>query len=307
MAIDAVEIVRCPAGHRAEALALVLCELAPSLRRNVAGGLLDIEDVAAFANEPLFIARRGKEICGAAWGQRQAGNIATFWPPQVEVGEDQHVGFWLAEAVIAALDDTAVEMTQVFLSPPASETVEILRHIGFSHLTDLLYMTCESLRFPIAAPEPCELDFVPYDGTQRGRLIKLIGRTYDGTLDCTGLDGVRDLENVVSGYQGTGEYRPENWLFVQNGGQDVGVLLLTDHPKGRYWELVYMALVLEVRGRGWGRQITHYAQWLVRGANVERIVVAVDAANSPAVDMYRSSGFELWDRRVVYIRVPKVG
>ena len=38
MAIDAVEIVRCPAEFRAEALALVLCELAPSLRRVVDGG-----------------------------------------------------------------------------------------------------------------------------------------------------------------------------------------------------------------------------------------------------------------------------
>ena len=41
MAIDAVEIVRCPPERRAEALALVLCEIAPSLRREIAGGLLD--------------------------------------------------------------------------------------------------------------------------------------------------------------------------------------------------------------------------------------------------------------------------
>ena len=40
------------------------------------------------------------------------------------------------------------------------------------------------------------------------------------------------------------------------------MLLLADHPKARHWELMYMGLVPEVRGRGWGRQIARYAQWL---------------------------------------------
>jgi ribosomal protein S18 acetylase RimI-like enzyme len=116
---------------------------------------------------------------------------------------------------------------------------------------------------------------------------------------------VRDLEHVINGYQGTGEYRPENWLFVRHDGEDVGVLLLADHPKGRHWELMYMALVPEARGRGWGRQITRYAQWLARGAGVERLVLAVDAANFPAVKMYHDAGFELWDQRSVYVRIAK--
>ena len=69
MAIDAVEIVRCPSEFRSEALALVLCELAPSLRRQVAGGLLELGYAAEFGNESLYIARRGTKLCGAAWGQ----------------------------------------------------------------------------------------------------------------------------------------------------------------------------------------------------------------------------------------------
>jgi mycothiol synthase len=179
-----------------------------------------------------------------------------------------------------------------------------LRHVGFRHLADLLYISAESSKFPLAAP-PSELNYVPYDATQRERLMVLVARTYEGTLDCVALDGVRDLEHVIGGYEATGVYRPENWLFVRAGGEDVGVLLIADHPKGRHWELMYMALVPEARGRGWGRQVTRYAQWLARGAGVERIVVAVDGANTPAVAMYRDCGFELWDQRVVYVRVSK--
>ena len=306
MTIDAVEIVRCPAELRAEALALVLCELAPSLRRDVTGGLMEKEDAAEFGSDSLFIARCASELRGAAWGQWQSGNIVVFWPPQLVAGEDVKTAYRLAEAVTAAIDETDAEMMQVFLPAPAAETVKILQHVGFRHLADLRYMTAESARFPLTAPDS-ELEYAPYHATQRGRLIDLIGRTYEGTLDCRDLDGVRDLEHVLNGYQATGVYRPGNWLFVRDGSQDVGVLLLADHPKGRHRELMYAALVPEARGRGWGRQITRYAQWLARGAGVDRIVVAVDAANLPAIAMYRDSGFELWDQRAVYVRVPNRG
>ena len=304
MPTEAVEIVRCPAELHAESLALVLCELAPSLRREIAGGLLNVEDPADLAHESLFIARRGSKVCGAAWGQRQSGNVAVFWPPQLNAGEDQRTAVQLAERVVADLDETSVEMTQVFLADGSPATIDVLRQVGFRLLADLLYMSCESHTFPIAEREPCELEFVPYEGTERGRLMRLITETYEGTMDCAALNGVRDIDDVVNGYQATGVFRRENWLFVRDAGRDVGVLLLADHPKGRHWELMYMGLVPEARGRGWGGQIARYAQWLARGANVERIVVAVDAANEPAVTMYRNSGFATWDRRAVYVRFP---
>ena len=101
MAIDAVEIVSCPAELRAEALALVLRELAPSLRRDVAGDLLHIEGIEKYGIESLYIARRGTKLCGAAWGQRQSGDIAVFWPPQLEAGEER-ITYRLAEAVVTA-------------------------------------------------------------------------------------------------------------------------------------------------------------------------------------------------------------
>ncbi len=219
-----------PRNSAQKLLALALCDVAPSLRRQIAGNLLGAEDPVDLANEPLYIARAGGQLRGAAWGQRQSGNIALFWPPQLEAGQVELTAYQLAEAVINDLDQTAIELTQVFLSAPDLATIKVLRHVGFRHVADLLYMSCESERFPLAAPEPCELEFVPYHGTQRGRLMQLIERTYEATLDCTALNGVRDIDQVINGYQGTGVFRPENWLFVRNQGRDVGLLLLADHP-----------------------------------------------------------------------------
>jgi mycothiol synthase len=289
---------------RAEALAIVLCDLAPSQRREVGRSLLEIDDAAGLNREPLYVVRRGRELRGAAWGQRQAGNIVVFWPPQLVAGENQQTAYPLAEAVVRELDSTAVDLSQSLLSAPDAETVDVLRHVGFRQITELLYLTCDAARFPIAAPEPCEVEFHEYDGTQRERLTQLIERTYVETLDCTALNGVRDMDDVINGYQATGNYRPENWLFVRAEGRDVGALLLADHPQSHQWELMYMGIVPEYRGRGWGRQIARYAQWLARGARVERLLVAVDAANKPAAAVYRSAGLEIWDRRLVFLRFP---
>ena len=75
-----------------------------------------------------------------------------------------------------------------------------------------------------------------------------------------------DIDDVIAGYRATGVFRAENWLIVQHDGQDVGVLILADHPQARHWELVYMGLVPEARGCGWGREITQHAQTLAERA-----------------------------------------
>ncbi|MCI0334710.1 MAG: GNAT family N-acetyltransferase [Planctomycetes bacterium] len=299
------EIIHCPPQRVAEALSLVLSELAPSLRRDVAGALFDVEVAAELlVNEPLYVALRGEQICGVAWGQRQSGNVAVFWPPWLTAGEDFNTACRLAEQVVKRLDETTVEMTQVLVSSGDSEVVRVLEHVDFRQLTNLLYLTCESQRFPRERPKSADVEFITYDGTQRSRLMRLVERTYEGTLDCTSLNGVRHMDNVITGYQATGVYRPENWFIVRAGDADVGILLLADHPQAGHWELMYMGLVPEARGHGWGRQVTQFAQWLAGRANVERIVLAVDAVNDPALRMYRSTGFEIWDRRTVYVRFP---
>ena len=269
MSIGALEIVRCPAELRAEALALVLCDLAPSQRREVAKVLLVVDDEAELAHEPLFIARRDDLVCGAAWGQRQSGNIAVFWPPQIAAGEDEQTAYPLAEAVVRELDDTAVDLAQSLLQAPEIETIQVMRHVGFRHVADLLYLTCEAARFPLAAPEACEIEFEEYHGTQRGRLIKLIDRTYEGTLDCTALNGARDVEDVINGYQATGVFRPENWLFLRRcwrgyrrvvvGGPSSGAALGADvhgARAGSAWPRVGQAncavcAVVGPRGAAW--------------------------------------------------------
>ena len=63
-----------------------------------------------------------------------------------------------------------------------------------------------------------------------------------------------------------------------------------------------MGLVPEARGKGWGVQIARHAVQLASQSNAERVVLAVDASNWPALAMYGRAGFAEWDRRTVYLR-----
>jgi len=300
MQADPPKVVRCPPELVPEALSLVLTEVPPSLRGEIAASVIDA--AADVFSEPLFITTRGGELCAAAWGQRQPGNIAVFWPPRYVAIDVDDTTCRLVDAVVLDLDGLGVELTQVLVNSSESRLVPILNQAGFRRLAELLYMTCEAPRFPRERHTTGELSYVAYNDSQRAILVQLIERSYDGTLDCVGLNGIRDVDNVVTGYQATGSYRTENWLIVRAGGTDVGILLLADHPNAGHWELMYMGLVPEARGHGWGRQIAQHAQWLARRAGVERIVLAVDSGNEPALRMYRGTGFELWDRRTVYVR-----
>src|SRR3990170_4063267 len=106
-----VEIVRCPPERTAEAVSLALCELAPTHRQEIAAGLLGPEGSHRQTDDGLVAALRGDRLCGAAWGQRQPGNTAVLWPPQLIPGEDVITAVRLAQAAVQALDAADVAMT----------------------------------------------------------------------------------------------------------------------------------------------------------------------------------------------------
>jgi ribosomal protein S18 acetylase RimI-like enzyme len=177
----------------------------------------------------------------------------------------------------------------------------VLRTAGFEPLAELLYLVSGRDDFPRARPTS-DLEFEPYSAAGHDRLARVVEATYEGTLDCPQLDGVRQIDDILAGYRSTGVFAPSRWLLVRNGARDVGCLLLADHPNEENWELVYMGLVPSARGNGWGKDVTRHAQWLTGQAGRARLVLAVDAANKPAIRTYLELGFRRWDRRRVLWR-----
>ena len=56
----------------------------------------------------------------------------------------------------------------------------------------------------------------------------------------------------MEGYRAVGDFDATNWLIAKDRDGDVGCLIVASHTKERIWELVYMGIVPEARGHGFG-------------------------------------------------------
>jgi mycothiol synthase len=79
------------------------------------------------------------------------------------------------------------------------------------------------------------------------------------------------------------------------------VLLLSEVKNDRTWELVYLGVVPEARGRGWGRALARQALGAARAGGARELTVCVDARNEPAGRLYDEMGFVEYDRREVFL------
>jgi GNAT superfamily N-acetyltransferase len=291
-------ITVCPPGQVDRALDVLFASMPGEQRRamvaSVGSGLRN--DPAS--NAGIFIALDRGHLRGAVLVQEQPGKTAIVWPPGTRPA-DESVAAQLLDVADQYLNSRGTVMAQALLNEandPASTTLEA---IGFARLTDLDYLIAP-MHSVKATRMVGEIQFEPFDQSQQGRLAALVEETYIESLDCPELNGVRQIEDVLTGYQATGAYDPGRWYFVSHEAQDVGVLLLSEHPLARQWELVYMGLVPRARGKGFGRAMVEFALNRALSAGVESIVLAVDADNHPARKLYRQCGFCTWIRRVVF-------
>jgi mycothiol synthase len=250
----------------------------------------------------LLAARRAGQLVGSVWAQLQPGRSAFLSLPHLSADEPAHTASALLAAVLEILMGQQTRLVQALIVADFGEEFDLLLAAGFEHYADLLYMAATERTFPAHLP-PAPLEFAAYDDHQQDRLARLLQSTYVGSLDCPRLNGVREIADVITGYRSTGTFSPARWLFVRRAESDIGCLLLAEHPQYKQWEVAYVGLVPEARGRGWGIATVRHAQWLARRAGMDRLLLAVDAANQPAIATYAAAGFTAWDRRSVMLRI----
>jgi mycothiol synthase len=289
-------------GERDAAVRLICHQLPkPDSRQPTDGAVTAIATVAG-SREGLLGAWRGGQLVGAVLFHVQPGRIAGLWPPHIIANEPPGTAAALLDAASRELAAQNVRVVQALAETDAQPGAELLRQSGYIHAADLLYLVSPADQFPTAPPRSV-LEFETYSAANHERLARIVDATYEQTLDCPHLNGVREVEDVLAGYRATGRFDPSRWLIVRHKGADIGCLLLTDHPEHGACELVYMGVVPSARGHGWGMDIARHAQWLAYEANRTRLALAVDAGNTPAVAMYAAVGFQAWDRRSAYVQI----
>ncbi len=299
---DGLVIGTAPRARQAEVLDLVLAESPVEVRLPQIAATLASARRGRIALDGLIAACRGERLVGAVWACLMPGRTALVSPPHLAAGEPEATLARLQDALAAHLQALGVRVAQVVLTQRDGPIASQLIQDGYSHAAELLYMICPTDALPTEQPYS-DLVFERYDPSQADRLAQLVERTYYETRDVPALNGVRDMADVLEGYRSTGDSADSHWFFVQYQRQDVGCLLLADHAADDQCELVYMGVTGPQRGRKCGLAITRFAQWQTREMNRQRMILAVDAANKPAVASYVAADFVICDRRSVFLRV----
>jgi len=287
--------------RQAEVLSLVFRDLLVEDRRQRMHVLLNDQQSGIASLSGLVEARRGEELVGGVLSEIQVGRTAAVWPPSLVPDEPPSTAEKLLASASEFLTAERICAAHALVDPDTADDEPLLRAAGFHPLASLLYLVCLEDHFPPSRPTS-PLEFESYSPASHDRLGRVIEATYVETLDCPGLSGVRQIDDVLDGYRATGGFAPDRWLHVRHRGEDVGCLLLADHPERENCELVYMGLAPAARGRGWGKDMTRHAQWLTRRLGRPRLVLAVDEGNVPANRTYSTLGFHSWNRKSVYLK-----
>jgi ribosomal protein S18 acetylase RimI-like enzyme len=251
--------------------------------------------------EGLFVLREAGAIVGVQMCVPLPGAMALMWLPQSRDGprrierEDrllQHAQRWLR--------DRGVKLAQaLFPCDGLPDTAALERH-GFDHLTRLWY-----LRHRLDAAidrAPSRLDVRRAD-TDHPTFVATLLRSYQGTLDCPEINGVRTVDEILEGHRSQGLHDPGLWWLAKLEGQPAGVALLARMPETGDWDVAYVGVVPELRRRGIGRDLMLRILHACRADRAAGVTVSVDGRNSPACQLYRQLGFEPVDRREVLLAI----
>ncbi len=253
----------------------------------------------------LLLAEEGEKPVGAALMMNQADGVALVWPPVItcqttDVAGAEHA---LMARLCKEIDSAGAKMSQCLLTPDDVTETELLQGHGFAHSADMFFLAraltqsdCEK------SSADGELEHETFCEANADRYVLAIEQTYQGSLDCQFLNGQRSGFDALASHKLSGQFDPSGWRLYRQNSEDLGVLLMNEHPDQDAIELVYFGIAPKFRGQGLGRRIL--AEGVRTAATSGRSVMflAVDCGNSYANALYSELGFAELARRRVMIR-----
>jgi len=275
--------------------------------------LPELEQVARVANaldlvrekeiDPrgVLVARDQDGVLGSVICMTTPGAGSLVWPPQVaDRPERAAIEDALIQHALRWLRGQGAKLAQAMLAAPEVHLGSSLQRNSFPHITTLLYLRKDLEGRP---PTPDgTLRFEPY-----ARQPHLFGptllATYEDTADCPELTGARTIAEILEGHRAQGAHDPGHWWLALVDTRPVGVLLTVHMPEWDSLDVAYVGVVPAARRCGFGRQLMRKAAETAAAAGVRQLTLSVDARNTLAHNLYRSLGFQEFDRREVHLVV----
>lgn len=210
----------------------------------------------------------------------------------------------LARTICAEYAQRDVELAQLLLDPGERSVMDAYASAGFTELAELVYLH-RAIK-PSMASEAVTLTgslvLKSYSPELEEMFADAIRATYQESLDCPGLNGIRDMSDVMDGHRATGEFAPHLWHVLLEHDRVIAVLLLNRSIHSEAMELVYIGLAPAARGRGIGDLLMRLAMFLSAQDGKSELTLAVDSRNAPAMRLYFRHGLKRVGSRAAMIR-----
>ena len=249
----------------------------------------------------LWWARRWRKTLAVVMIYRNVGRTGMIFASPVTDGKEVPSLVELIRMVTSQEIEGGLSMVQSLLPMEARAESDALRQAGYNPLAELIYM---QLRIPSTGDRPTprpDITWRDYDEFTPAQLEDVILNTYQQSLDCPVLEGVRQIGDVVAGHRATGLFNPHTWWIASVAGKPAGCILLNDCLAPEQAEVIYLGVVPEFRSRGVAKAILAHAIDESRSRSIKTLSLAVDAANLPAKALYVKTGFIATHRRQAMI------
>ena len=213
------------------------------------------------------------------------------------------------EAVCDATVLKGVDLAQVLLDPADEVMHRVYAAAHFDLMAELIYLQGVPRPDAVRPMLPPHFRWVNYSGETHEQFACTILASYQQSLDCPALNGMRDINDVLDGHKASGVFDAKYWSLLCQGDQPMGVLLMASSGQNEeQMELVYLGLPPESRGRKLGEILVQQAMATVAMEKHKRLSLAVDAKNVPALKLYYRQGMNRIASKLAMMRdLRKIG
>jgi ribosomal protein S18 acetylase RimI-like enzyme len=257
----------------------------------------------------LWVAEREGRVAWAALPIVSPGRTMLLLAPPgdrlgaADAGEDAAGA--LLDAVCGHFAARGVQLAQALLDPSDNAARELYLARSFREVAELQYLQADVRRTAPAAALPDGFDWLTYSPAVHDTFAATIVQSYRDSLDCPGLNGLRNIEDVITGHKASGgEFDASWWFVLRERGEPRAVLLLARTAHQDAVELVYLGLVPAARGRGLGDVVMRHALHVIGSSSSSRttLALAVDAHNVPALRLYHRHGLRRIGSKLAMMR-----
>jgi GNAT superfamily N-acetyltransferase len=208
----------------------------------------------------------------------------------------------LTAAALDSLSRERLHYAQALAECDAAGKRELLQRAGFAELAPLTYLR-RKVMYPWVEPPPPEaVTWTPYDASTHAEFARTLLATYEDSLDCRELAGVRAADDILASHRAAGRFTPRLWELARVEGEHAGCLLLARIEPHAMLEVVYMGVAARFRKRGLGALLLRRALQQARADGARDLTLVVDERNTPARRLYERFSFREVAARTAYWR-----